>query len=75
VGREVGVIKVLVGPDSERLLGAAVVGVEAGELIHLVSLLMQADAPARVLVDAEIVHPAFAEGLQSAVMRLDRYAL
>lgn len=75
VGREAGVIKVLVEPDTERLLGAAVVGAEAGELIHLVSLLMQAGAPARALVDAEMVHPAFAEGIQSAVMRLDRYAL
>ena len=29
----------------------------------------------RAMVEAEFVHPTFAEGLQSAVMKLPRYAL
>jgi pyruvate/2-oxoglutarate dehydrogenase complex dihydrolipoamide dehydrogenase (E3) component len=57
------------------VLGASVVGVEAGELIHVFVALMAAGASARALVDAEAVHPSFAEGLQSLVMRLPRYAL
>ena len=32
-------------------------------------------ATAQTIVDAEFVHPTFAEGLQSAVMKLARYAL
>ncbi len=32
-------------------------------------------ASAQTIVDAEMVHPTFAEGLQTLVMRLDRYAL
>jgi hypothetical protein len=36
---------------------------------------MAAKAPARALVDLEAVHPSFAEGVQSVVMRLGRYAL
>lgn len=70
-----GTMKVLIDPSTERILGAAVVGAEAGELIHVFVALMEAEAPARVLVDAECVHPTFAEGLQSLVMRLKRYAL
>jgi pyruvate/2-oxoglutarate dehydrogenase complex dihydrolipoamide dehydrogenase (E3) component len=70
-----GVVRILVDPADERILGATIVGAEAGELIHIVHALMLARASARVLVDGQIAHPAFAEGLQSALMRLDRFAL
>jgi pyruvate/2-oxoglutarate dehydrogenase complex dihydrolipoamide dehydrogenase (E3) component len=70
-----GVMKLLLDPASERILGASIVGVEAGELIHVFAALMQAGAPARAIVDMEAVHPTFAEGLQSLVMTLRRYAL
>jgi pyruvate/2-oxoglutarate dehydrogenase complex dihydrolipoamide dehydrogenase (E3) component len=70
-----GVVRILVDPASEHILGASIVGAEAGELIHIVQALMLARAPARVLVDGQIAHPAFAEGVQSALMKLDRFAL
>jgi pyruvate/2-oxoglutarate dehydrogenase complex dihydrolipoamide dehydrogenase (E3) component len=70
-----GLVKVVLDPQSERLLGASVVGVDAGELIHVFSVLMQAKATARAIVDGEFVHPTFGEGLQSAVMKLARYSL
>jgi pyruvate/2-oxoglutarate dehydrogenase complex dihydrolipoamide dehydrogenase (E3) component len=70
-----GVMKVLVDPETERVLGAAIVGYEAGELIHTFLMLMQAGASARTMVDAQMVHPALAEGLQTLVMKLDRFAL
>ncbi len=70
-----GLLKVLLDPNTERILGAAIVGVEAGELIHIFSTLMQAGGTARAIVDAEAVHPTLAEGVQSVVMRLERYAL
>jgi len=70
-----GVLKVLVDPSSERILGASIVGAEAGELIHVFAALIAAGAPARAIVEMEAVHPAFAEGVQSVVMALDRYAL
>ena len=72
-GETAGTLKVLVDPDGERIVGASIVGAEAGELIHVFAALMQAGAPARAIVDMECVHPAFAEGLQSVLMRLDRY--
>jgi pyruvate/2-oxoglutarate dehydrogenase complex dihydrolipoamide dehydrogenase (E3) component len=70
-----GVLKVLVDPATERILGASIVGAEAGELIHVFVALMQAGATARAIVDMEAVHPSFAEGVQSVVMKLPRYAL
>ncbi|HET9553238.1 MAG TPA: mercuric reductase [Anaeromyxobacteraceae bacterium] len=70
-----GLLKVLVDPATDRILGASIVGAEAGELIHVFAALMQAGAPAQALVDLEAVHPAFAEGLQSVVMALPRHAL
>ncbi len=70
-----GVLKVLVDPSTERILGASIVGAEAGELIHVFAALMQAGAPARAVVELEAVHPSFAEGVQSVVMSLPRYAL
>ncbi len=68
-------MKVLVDPSADRILGASIVGAEAGELIHVFISLMQAGASPRAIVDAEFVHPTFSEGLQTLVMKLPRYAL
>lgn len=75
VDEKAGLMKVLVDPGSGRVLGAAIVGAEAGELIHVFIALMEARASARAIVDAEFVHPTFAEGVQSLLMKLPRFAL
>ena len=75
VDETAGLMKVLVDPATERVIGAVIMGAEAGELIHVFVTLMQAGASARAIVDAEFVHPTFAEGVQSLVMKLPRFAL
>jgi len=75
IDEQAGILKVLLDPKTERVLGAAIVGSEAGELIHVFVTLMQSGATARAIVDAEFVHPTFAEGVQSLVMKLQRFAL
>jgi pyruvate/2-oxoglutarate dehydrogenase complex dihydrolipoamide dehydrogenase (E3) component len=70
-----GILKVLIDPKTERILGATIVGIEAGELIHIFVTLMQAGASARAIVESQAVHPTLAEGVQSLVMRLPRYEL
>ena len=70
-----GVMKLLIDPQTERVLGAAIVGAEAGELIHVFVALLEAKASVRAIVDAQFVHPTFAEGVQSLVMKLPRFAL
>lgn len=74
-GETAGLMKVLYDPAADRVFGATIVGLEAAELIHLFVALMSADASPRTLVDAQFVHPAFAEGVQTLIMKLDRYAL
>ncbi len=74
IDERAGILKVLVDPKSERVLGAFIVGAEAGELIHVFVALIQARASVRTIVDAEFVHPSFAEGLQSVVMSLERFS-
>jgi pyruvate/2-oxoglutarate dehydrogenase complex dihydrolipoamide dehydrogenase (E3) component len=75
IDERAGVMKVLVDPETERILGASLVGYEAGELLHILLMLMQSGASARTLVDAQIVHPTLAEGLQTLIMSLDRFSL
>jgi pyruvate/2-oxoglutarate dehydrogenase complex dihydrolipoamide dehydrogenase (E3) component len=75
VDETAGIMKLLIDPKTERVLGATIAGAEAGELIHIFVALMQAGAGARAIVDAQFVHPTFAEGVQSAVMKLPRFAL
>ena len=70
-----GIMKLLIDPDSEKILGVRLVGAEAGELLHVFVALMKAGASVRAIVDAEFVHPSLAEGIQSLVMRLPRFAL
>jgi len=69
-----GLLKVIMDPKTEKLLGATIVGYEAGELIHTFVALMQAKASVRALIDAQMVHPTLAEGLQSVLLGLERFA-
>ena len=69
-----GVLRVLVDPKTETALGASIVGAQAGELIHCFVVLMEAKASVRAIVDAQMAHPTFAEGVQSVVMTLERYS-
>jgi pyruvate/2-oxoglutarate dehydrogenase complex dihydrolipoamide dehydrogenase (E3) component len=75
VDETAGLMKVLVDPSGERILGACIVGAEAGELIHVFVALMQAGAGPRAIVDSEFIHPTFSEGLQTLLMKLPQYAL
>ena len=68
-------MKLLIDPATERILGVHLAGAEAGELVHIFVALMEAKASVRAIVDAEFVHPTFAEGLQSLVMSLKRFTL
>ncbi|HVR18979.1 MAG TPA: FAD-dependent oxidoreductase, partial [Polyangiaceae bacterium] len=74
VDEPAGVLRVLVDPKTETVLGASIVGAQAGELIHCFVVLMEAKASVRAIVDAEMAHPTFAEGVQSVLMALERYS-
>jgi pyruvate/2-oxoglutarate dehydrogenase complex dihydrolipoamide dehydrogenase (E3) component len=66
-----GLIKVLVDPGSRRLLGAAVLGVEGGEIMAALQLAMMGDLPYDSLRDGIFAHPTLAEGLNNLFSTLD----
>ena len=57
----------LIEKESGLILGAAIVAVEAAELVHSYVDIMNAHAPANVIRDAVHIHPTLAEAVQSAV--------
>jgi pyruvate/2-oxoglutarate dehydrogenase complex dihydrolipoamide dehydrogenase (E3) component len=74
IGETAGYIKVIVEASSGRLLGAAVLGPQASELVHLYVDLMNAKAPCSVMEQAIHIHPTLAEALQSAVAAINSVA-
>jgi len=67
IGETEGFIKVVLDEDSGKILGAAVLAAEGGELVHMYIDIMNADASASVIRDAVHIHPTLAEAIQSAV--------
>lgn len=64
-----GFMKALVG-DDDRIVGFAMVGPEAGEVMAVVQTAMIAGLPYTALRDAIIAHPTMAEGLGSLFTRV-----
>lgn len=58
-----GFMKALLSPGDGRILGFTMIGAEAGEVMTVVQMAMQANATYTVLRDAVIAHPTMAEGL------------
>jgi pyruvate/2-oxoglutarate dehydrogenase complex dihydrolipoamide dehydrogenase (E3) component len=66
-----GFMKVLVDPGTRRLLGAAVLGVEGGEIMAALQLAMMGGLPYDSLRDAVFAHPTLAEALNNLFATLD----
>jgi len=56
-----GFMKVLVGAETERILGAAILGVGGDEVIHSILDVMYAGTPYTVIRRAVHIHPTVAE--------------
>ncbi len=65
-----GLVKVLVDARSKQFLGAAMIGIEGDELIHIIADLMYAKAPYTVVQNAVHAHPTVAELLPSLMQKL-----
>jgi dihydrolipoamide dehydrogenase len=66
LGRTEGLTKLIVDPDSERVLGVGIVGVEAGEMIAEGMLALEMAATARDLAMTMHAHPTLAETVGEA---------
>jgi pyruvate/2-oxoglutarate dehydrogenase complex dihydrolipoamide dehydrogenase (E3) component len=64
-GDNLGFWKMLVGPD-DRIIGAAIVGPEAGEIMTIIQVAMAGGLRHQDLTDMVIAHPVWAEGLNVA---------
>ncbi len=56
-----GFMKVLIDAESEKILGAAILGIGGDEIIHSLTDIMYADAPYTVIQRAVHVHPTVTE--------------
>src|SRR6201981_3529154 len=67
-----GFMKVLIDAHSDRILGFAALGPEAGELMANVQVAMLAGQPYTLLRDAVFTHPTMSEGLGLLFARVPR---
>jgi pyruvate/2-oxoglutarate dehydrogenase complex dihydrolipoamide dehydrogenase (E3) component len=60
-----GFMKAIVDADTNQILGAAVLGIEGGEIISQLQLAMMGKLPYTVLREAVFAHPTLAESLNN----------
>ncbi len=60
-GETEGFMKILVDAQTERILGAALLGIEGDEVVHSILDVMAADAPYTVIRRAVHIHPTVSE--------------
>jgi pyruvate/2-oxoglutarate dehydrogenase complex dihydrolipoamide dehydrogenase (E3) component len=66
-----GVIKALVDTGTGRILGAAVLGIEGGELMAVLQMAMMGGVSYTAVRDAVYAHPTLAESLNNLFMSMD----
>ena len=67
-----GFRKVIIDAHSDRILGFAALGPEAGELMSNVQVAMLAQQPYTLLRDAVFTHPTMTEGLGPLFARVPK---
>jgi pyruvate/2-oxoglutarate dehydrogenase complex dihydrolipoamide dehydrogenase (E3) component len=73
LGEPLGFVKFVIDDDTEELLGAAIVSVDAAELVHVCIDLMNARVPIGNIRDSIYIHPTLAEALQSTALLDDSF--
>jgi pyruvate/2-oxoglutarate dehydrogenase complex dihydrolipoamide dehydrogenase (E3) component len=72
VGESRGLMKAIVDAESGTVLGAAVLGVEGGELMSMLQVAIMGRLPYTALRDAVFAHPTLAESLNNLFASLDK---
>lgn len=60
-----GLMKALVEKESDQIIGAAVLGLEGGEIMAMLEIAMMGKVPYTALRDGIFAHPTLAEGLNT----------
>jgi pyruvate/2-oxoglutarate dehydrogenase complex dihydrolipoamide dehydrogenase (E3) component len=66
-----GFMKAVVDRDSGRILGAAILGIEGGEVMSVIEAAMLGKLPYTALRDGVFAHPTLAESLNNLFMAMD----
>jgi len=64
-GHDLGFYRLVVDQDSDKILGATLVGYETAELVHVFLSLMEAGATWQLLEQSVHIHPTYGEALPS----------
>ena len=67
-----GFMKAVVDAESNQILGAAILGLEGGEIMSVLETAMMGKLPYTALRDATYAHPTLAESLNNLFMAMDR---
>jgi pyruvate/2-oxoglutarate dehydrogenase complex dihydrolipoamide dehydrogenase (E3) component len=70
-GETKGLMKIVINADTDRILGATILGSEGGELVQILMALMMADAPWTLFRNAMFIHPTLAEGFFSLMANVE----
>ena len=66
-----GFMKAVVDADTNQILGAAILGIEGGEIMTVVQVAMMGNLPYTAIRDGIFSHPTLAEGLNNPFMAMD----
>lgn len=69
-GETAGLMRILVDADTEEILGATILGMQADDVVQIVGLALQAGISYPILRDALPIHPTIAEFLPSILQTL-----
>jgi len=67
-----GFMKAIVDADNDQILGAAVLGIEGGEVMSVLETAMMGKLPYTALRDATYAHPTLSESLNNLFMAMDK---
>ena len=66
-----GFMKAIVDGDTDQILGAAILGIEGGEIMAVLQMAMIGGLPYTALRDAIFAHPTLAESLNNLFATLE----
>ncbi len=66
-----GFMKVIVDADTNLILGAAILGIEGGEIMSAIEIAMMGKLPYTALRDGTFAHPTLTESLNNLFMAMD----
>jgi pyruvate/2-oxoglutarate dehydrogenase complex dihydrolipoamide dehydrogenase (E3) component len=67
-----GFMKAIVDADSHQILGAAILGIEGGEVMSAVEIAIMGKLPYTALRDGTFAHPTLSESLNNLFMAMDK---